>query len=99
MPSTILSLNRGNKKSKPWLTGKHGQGASSTFQYADLTLIGSRKTGSKTVTFTVIEAVWDGPMAKTPTYRYLTIGGHVPEIEMSEDEFPVGTLVRHIGYN
>src|SRR5262249_42177977 len=37
MPGTILSLNRGNKKSKAWLTGKHGQGASSTYQYSDLT--------------------------------------------------------------
>ena len=41
MPGTILSLNRGNKKSKAYLTGKHGQGASSTYQYADLTLIAS----------------------------------------------------------
>src|SRR5207253_5415376 len=59
MPRTILSLNRGNKKSKPWLTGKHGQGASSTYQYSDLTLIASRKIGAKTVAFTLVEAVWD----------------------------------------
>lgn len=55
MPTIILSLNRGNKKSKPWLTGKHGQGASSTFQYADLTMIASRKIGSKSVTFTFVQ--------------------------------------------
>jgi hypothetical protein len=102
MPNTILSLNRGNKKSKPWLTGKHGQGASSTYQYSDLTLIASRKTGSKTVAFTLVEAKWDcdgGVMAKTPTYRYLTIDGRVAEIELPETEFAAGTLVRHIGYN
>lgn len=102
MPRTILSLNRGNKKSKPWLTGKHGQGASSTYQYSDLTLIASRKLGSKTVAFTLVEANWDsenGISAKTPTYRYLTIGGKVPEVEIPLEEFPVGTLVRHIGYN
>ena len=102
MPSTILSLNRGNKKSKPWLTGKHGQGASSTYQYSDLTLIASRKLGSRTVAFTLVEATWDsenGITAKTPTYRYLTIAGKVPEAEVAEGEFPVGTLVRHIGYN
>ncbi|HEY9285352.1 MAG TPA: hypothetical protein VIP46_18005 [Pyrinomonadaceae bacterium] len=102
MPGTILSLNRGNKKSKAWLTGKHGQGASSTYQYSDLTLIASRKVGAKTVAFTLVEATWDeedGVMAKTPTYRYLTTGGRVPEVEIPEEEFPAGTLVRHIGYN
>jgi hypothetical protein len=102
MPSTILSLNRGNKKSKPWLTGKHGQGASSTYQYSDLTLIASRKVGAQKVAFTLVEAAWDqenGVTAKTPTYKYLTIDGKVPEIQIPEDEFQSGTLVRHIGYN
>jgi len=101
MPSTILSLNRGNKKNKPWLTGKHGQGASSTYQYSDLTLIASRKIGSKTVALTFVEATWDesdGVTAKTPTYRYLTVDGKVPEVQVPEDKFPAGTLVRHIGY-
>ncbi|HEV2416994.1 MAG TPA: hypothetical protein VGX94_04260 [Terriglobia bacterium] len=102
MPSTILSLNRGNKKSKPWLTGKHGQGASSTYQYSDLTLIASRKVGAEAVAFTFVEATWDideAIMAKTPTYRYLTINGSIPEVEIAPEEFPAGTLVRHIGYN
>jgi hypothetical protein len=102
MPKTILSLNRGNKKSKPWLTGKHGQGASSTYQYTDLTLIASRRVGSKKVAFTFVEATWDseeGVIAKTPTYRYFVVDGKVPEIEIPEEQFPVGTLVRHIGYN
>lgn len=100
MPSTILSLNRGNKKSKHWLTGKHGQGASSTYQYTDLTLIASRKIGSGKVAFTLVEATWnlaDGD--KTPTYRYLVIDGKVPEVEIPDAEFKAGTLVRHIGYN
>jgi hypothetical protein len=98
MPGTILSLNRGNKKTKLWLTGKHGQGASSTYQYSDLTLIASRKVGSATVAFTFVEGRWDSDTAKTPTYRYLTVGGKVPEIEVAEIEFPAGTLVRHVGY-
>jgi hypothetical protein len=99
MPSTILSLNRGNKKNKPYLTGKHGQGASSTYQYSDLTIVASRKIGSKTVAFTFVEARWDDENAKTPTYRYLTVDGRVPEVNVPIDEFPTGTLVRHIGYN
>src|ERR1051326_3692015 len=102
MPGTILSLNRGNKKSKSWLTGKHGQGASSTYQYSDLTLIASRKIGSPKVAFTLVEATWDeenGIPAKTPTYRYLVVDGKVPDIKVPEPDFPAGTLVRHIGYN
>jgi hypothetical protein len=101
MPGTILSLNRGLKKTKAYLTGKHGQGASSTYQYSDLTLIASRKVGAKRVAFTLVEGTWDnenGVLAKTPTYRYLTIDGRVPEVDVSESEFPHGTLVRHIGY-
>lgn len=101
MPSTILSLNRGNKKTKGWLTGKHGQGASSTYQYSDLTLIASRKIGSRTVAFTLVEATWDELdelVAKTPTYRYLIVDGKVPEVQVPDDIFPAGTLVRHIGY-
>lgn len=102
MPRTILSLNRGNKKSKRWLTGKHGQGASSTYQYSDLTLIASRRVGSPKVAFTLVEASWDtdgdGVTDKTPTYKYLVVDGKVPEIEVPEHEFPAGTLVRHIGY-
>src|SRR5437867_3962396 len=76
--------------------------ASSTYQYSDLTLIASRKVGSKSVAFTLVEATWDqadGLTAKTPTYRYLTIDGKVPEVELAEEDFPAGTLVRHIGYN
>jgi hypothetical protein len=102
MPDTILSLNRGNKKGKPWLTGKHGQGASSTFQYSDLTLIASRKIGSTKAAFTLIEAQWDdigGVAAKTPTYKYLVVDGQVPEITVPASDFGDGTLVRHIGYN
>src|SRR5262249_18295591 len=67
----------------------------------DLTLIASRKVGSRTVAFTFVEADWDsedGVQAKTPTYKYLTIAGKVPEVEVPEEEFPAGTLVRHIGY-
>src|SRR4030095_13910028 len=88
MPHTILSLNRGLKKSKPYLTGKHGQGASSTYQYADLTLIASRKYGSKNVSFTFVEMTWESTegriVAKTPTYRYLTVDGKIPEVEISD---------------
>jgi hypothetical protein len=102
MPGTILSLNRGLKKSKHYLTGKHGQGASSTYQYSDLTLIASRKVGSPKVAFTLVEGVWDedeGTVSKTPTYRYLTIDGNVPDIDLPEAQFSAGTLVRHIGYS
>jgi hypothetical protein len=65
-------------------------------------LIVSRKRGSKTVAFTFVEATWDARdgivIAKTPTYRYLTVDGKIPEVEVPDSEFPAGTLVRHIGY-
>jgi hypothetical protein len=103
MPNTILSLNRGLKKNKLYLTGKHGQGASSTYQYSDLTFIASRKNGTKVVAFTLVEATWedeDGNIGRTPTYRYLTLDGEIPAVIVkSDDEFLPGTLVRHIGYN
>ncbi|NJL71535.1 MAG: hypothetical protein HC888_07905 [Candidatus Competibacteraceae bacterium] len=103
MPQTILSLNRGLKKSKPYLTGKHGQGASSTYQYSDLTLIASRREIDAEVAFTLVEASWandDGTVAKTPTYRYLTVAGKIPTVEISKElQFEPGTLIRHIGYN
>jgi hypothetical protein len=97
MPDTILSLNRGNKQHKLYLTGKHGQGASSTFQYADLTVIASRKMGTDEAAFTVVEKQWDEG-AKTPTYRYLTFDGKIPALKVTDQEFSVGTLVRHVGY-
>lgn len=105
MPGTILSLNRGNKKHKMYLTGKHGQGASSTFQFADMTVIASRKVGTDRVAFTIVEKHWDcdpvtgEPRSKTPTYRSLRVNGKVPELCLEDaGEFAVGTLVRHIGY-
>ena len=103
MPRTILSLNRGNKRNKAWLTGKHGQGASSTYQYSDLTLIASRKHGTNTIAFTLVQAFWEddtGQVTKTPTYRYLLVDGKIPTLTVSPTaDFATGTLVRHIGYN
>jgi hypothetical protein len=101
-PGTILSLNRGLKKTKPYLTGKHGQGASSTYQYSDLTLIASRKHGAQEVAFTLVEATWsqDGVIGRTPTYRYMLLDGKIPTVAVSKTvSFEPGTLVRHIGYN
>jgi hypothetical protein len=57
--------------------------------------------GGERAAYQFVEAVWDiedGIRAKTPTYKYMTVAGKVPEIEVPEQEFPAGTLVRHIGY-
>ncbi len=98
MPNTILSLNRGNKKYKPWLTGKHGQGASSTCQYSDITIIASRKYGTSEVAFTIVKKRKMGPNERTPTYQYLIIDGKIPTVTVPEEVFRHGTLVRHVGY-
>lgn len=99
MPHTILSLSRGNKRNNPALIGKHGQGASGTCQYSDLVVVASRKEGSAKIAYTIIDRVWPTKESKTPTYQYLVVDGKVPECDASAFDFPVGTLVRHIGYD
>lgn len=102
MPDTILSLNRGNKLNKPYLTGKHGHGASNTFQFSKLTVLVSRHYQSDLVGITVVKQHWDvdenGNRFRTPTYKYLTLDGKIPAFPAPK-EFPHGTLVRHFGYS
>jgi hypothetical protein len=97
MPNTILSLHRGNKACKPYVTGKHGQGAASTYQFSDLTIIASRIEGSEDVAFTIVEqAPWGE--RKVASYQYMVVDGKIPTVRVPLELFPVGTLVRHVGY-
>lgn len=102
MPNTILSLNRGNKQNKPYLIGKHGQGASNTLQFSELTLIATRHVESDEVGFTIVKASWenaDGSKRKTPTYSYLVVNGEIMRLKAADcNGFPHGTCVRHFGY-
>lgn len=100
MPSTILSLNEGNKIEKHYLVGVFGQGGSSTFAVSRYSVIASKKTEHGTVGFTIVRYEDLPPEKfKRGQYVYLTLNGHVPEIELDDAAFPNGTLVRHLGYD
>lgn len=101
MTSTILSLNEGNKLTKHYLAGLYGQGGSSTFAVSDYTLIASRPTTDQPVAFTIVK-FHDLPpdLFRTGHYVYLTTPeGALPTAHVSPEEFPRGTVIRHIGYD
>lgn len=98
MPDTILSLNRGHKKSIPYLTGKHGQGSTQAYQFSRLSAVASRKQGSDVVGYTFVKQEWEEG-SKTPTFKYLTVGGSLLTARVTDKEFKTGTTVRHIGYH
>jgi len=100
MPQTILSLNESNKIRKYYLVGTYGQGGSSTFAISAYTFIASRKAGERRVGFTVVKFLDLPPEEyKTGHYVYLELEATIPAVELSESEFPAGTLVRHFGYD
>ncbi len=114
MPTTILSLQEGNKVKKPYLIGAFGQGGSSTLGFSKYAVIMSRSIASPDrVGFTIVRLVDPGPDYDLDVYAYLTIEGDIPyvvrgaedAITLYEDtklkrppELRHGTLVRHIGF-
>lgn len=100
MAGTILSLNEGNKLTKHYLAGLYGQGGSSTFAVSDYTLIASRSDAGDEIGFTVIKFL-DLPadLFRTGHYVYLTTDGTVLKTRLSSEDFPGGTVIRHIGYD
>ena len=114
MPTTILSLQEGNKVKKPYLIGAFGQGGSSTLGFSKYVVILSRSVASPDrVGFTIIRLVDPGADYDLDVYAYLTIECDIPYIEacaenaitLYEDtklkrppKLQHGTLVRHIGF-
>jgi len=102
MAKTILSLHKGNKAQKPYLIGKHGYGASATFNYSKLTVIATRHVDSDEVGFTVVKKVWeknpDGSTKTLPVFLYMTVDGKIPRMKAPKG-FTHGTFIRHIGYD
>lgn len=99
IPKTILSLNASNKITKHYLAGAYGQGGSSTYIAAALTLIASRAQVSDEIAFTIVRYQDRAPETfKTGYYVYLTVDGKVPTTLAKGIDFPAGTLVRHFGY-
>lgn len=105
--STILSLNEGRKLKKLFLAGAFGQGGSTALSYSNFTIIISRainlsinSTKPNPVAFTIVRFnEGDINVDKHGLYEYLVDGQHgIPFIieDVSEEEFPPGTLVRHV---
>lgn len=100
MSDTILSLNATNKLQKHYVAGIYGQGGSSTFASSKYTLIASRYSTSPVVGFTVIRYIDLPPEEyKTGYYGYLAANKSVFQVNMPEEKFPAGTLVKHFGYD
>ncbi len=100
MPDTILSLNESNKLQKHYLAGLYGQGGSSTFAVAKLSMIASRYADRPTVGFTVVRYQDLPPeQYRTGRYVYMKLDGAIPEAPPPPDGFPTGTMVRHLGYD
>ena len=96
MPNTILSLNESNKIQKHYLAGIYGQGGSSTFTFSRYTLVASRYK-DQPVGFTLAKFLDLPPEEyKTGHYVYLVFqDGTVLQADLSAQEFPAGTVVRH----
>src|SRR6185312_9884185 len=70
--------------------------SNASYEYAPYTLIASRCSESSEVAFTVIQRM------NTDKDRYLCLkdcGGGFPTLSIPEERFPIGTLVRHFGYD
>jgi len=94
LPSTILSLQSGNKINKRYLIGAFGQGGSSTLAFCDYALILSRsKADPKVVGFTIIRVVKLDETYKEDTYAYLSVAGtdgkQVPMCEIGEEPLEI----------
>ena len=99
---TILSLNKNRKLRKLFLSGAFGQGGSTALAYSPFTAIFSRKekTNGKLhpFCFTIIRFNPGDPnIDKHGVYEFMVdhANGCPIVADLSEREFPSGTLVRH----
>ena len=102
--ASILSLNEDLKLQKHFLAGAFGQGGSTALSYSPYTTIFSKparpgEKESSQVAVTIVRFyVKDVGREKHGLYQYMVdLGTGVPFIfEANSQEFPAGTLVRHI---
>lgn len=101
---SILSLNKNRKLRKLFLAGAFGQGGSTALAYSPYTVICSRKAtlnGSRQqpFSFTVVRFnPGDSNVDKHGVYEFMVDAktGCPMVLPASEEEFPHGTLVRHL---
>ncbi|MCB9056141.1 MAG: hypothetical protein H6549_09795 [Chitinophagales bacterium] len=73
-PSTILSLQGGNKITRKYLVGAFGQGGASTLAFSEYVLVISRHfQNPNTVAFTLIKEITLGENYKENCYAYLCL--------------------------
>lgn len=101
---TILDLNGNNKIGKLHLMGAYGQGGSTALSYNNLTIIISKpffgdQRKKKKVAFTIVR-INEGDINKDKHewYEYMVDNstGHPFTVEIEDNIFEPGTLVRHI---
>jgi hypothetical protein len=100
---TILSLNKNRKLKKLFLAGAFGQGGSTALAYSDYTVIYSRKHAddgtAHSFAFTVVRFnAGDPNVDKHGVYEHAVdrATGHPFIADISIEDFPAGTLVRHL---
>jgi hypothetical protein len=105
---TVLSLNEQNKSGKNYTMGTFGQGGSSTFVFAQATIIISRKQKSlrnnknDEIAWTIVKRYFDLEKMKLQNYSYFVPLNSesvftIPAEEMPEMDY--GTRIVHVAYN
>jgi hypothetical protein len=99
---SIVSLNESLKMNKHFLAGAFGQGGSTTFSFSEFTIIFSKRMiedgNDSPVAATIVRFNTGAEDDKHGKYEYM-INSETKEplvFNISDNEFPVGTLVRHI---
>lgn len=101
---SILSLNKNRKLRKLFLAGAFGQGGSSALAYSPWTMICSRRANlnsdkANPFAFTFVRFNPGDPnVDKHGVYEFMVDGktGNPMVADISADDFPSGTLVRHL---
>lgn len=98
---TILNLQGQRKRGKLFLAGAYGQGGSTALSFSEYAIIVSRSAlRDRPVAATIVRFnEGDVEKEKHGRYEYLVDDstGQPLTFDVSEDEFPTGTLVRHLG--
>ncbi len=106
-PSTLVSLNEGNKVGQPWNMGTYGQGGAVAFGFSEATIIISRRHpkfrngNPDKVGWTVVRRVEDPTAQALPNYQYVVDAGN-DVLELDPSLFPNfehGTRIVHVAYD
>jgi hypothetical protein len=106
LPTTILSLQQGNKITKKYLAGAYGQGGSATLSFCDYALVISRSVDEPdTVSFTLIRILSMSDDYKVDAYAYLVLSNerkavpniHANAIDLYQSVLDRGELSRLVG--